>query len=107
LVVGRPRDRTWHRQLLAQTGRALAARFPQLDIVEQLTESPPADALVQVGREASMIVVGTHGRGPVGGLLLGSTSAEVLRHSSTPVCVVPRPDRRAMVAARRRVHESA
>jgi nucleotide-binding universal stress UspA family protein len=107
LVVGRPRDRAWHRELLAHAGRDGATRFPELEIVEQLTESLPAAALVQVGRDASMIVVGTHGRGPVSGMAMGSTSMGVLQHSSTPVCLVPRADRHLTVANNRRVHESA
>jgi nucleotide-binding universal stress UspA family protein len=39
--------------------------------------------------EASYIVVGSHGRGAVYGLLIGSVSEAVIRRSPVPVVVVP------------------
>jgi nucleotide-binding universal stress UspA family protein len=38
-----------------------------------------------------MIVVGTHGRGPIGRLLLGSVSEHVVRNAPCPV-LVARPE---------------
>lgn len=38
---------------------------------------------------ADLLVVGSRGHGKRAGLLLGSTSLEVVEHSSTPVVVVP------------------
>ena len=40
---------------------------------------------------ADLIVVGTHGRGPIGRLILGSVSEHVVRNASCPV-LVARPD---------------
>ncbi|MES1212773.1 MAG: universal stress protein, partial [Leifsonia sp.] len=59
---------------------------------EELTESFPAAALIQEARRCSLVVVGTHGRGEVGRLLLGSTARDVMHNTATPVCVVPVPD---------------
>lgn len=39
--------------------------------------------------EAAMIVIGTHRKGVVARLLLGSTSAGVLQHATVPVVMVP------------------
>jgi nucleotide-binding universal stress UspA family protein len=39
--------------------------------------------------DARFIVVGTHGRGPVFGLLIGSVSEGLIRRSPLPVVVVP------------------
>lgn len=54
----------------------------------------PADALVEVGADADMIVVGSRGRGSVRGLLLGSVSQAVLHRATVPVTVLPRAVRR-------------
>jgi nucleotide-binding universal stress UspA family protein len=53
----------------------------------------PAAEICAVAREhaARLIVVGSHGWGPVGGMLFGSVSAGVLAHAPCPVLVVPEP----------------
>lgn len=89
MVAQRPQERPWHRRLLDRAARKLAADHPGLSIRQELSDSFPAVALEELGRDAALIVVGTHGRGPVAGLILGSTSGEVMRHSSVPLCVVP------------------
>ncbi|MFD1047233.1 universal stress protein, partial [Kibdelosporangium lantanae] len=47
--------------------------------------------LIDHAREAQLVVVGSRGRGAVAGLLLGSTSQQLLHHALCPVAVV-RPD---------------
>lgn len=54
----------------------------------------PADALVDTGATADMIVVGSRGRGSVRGLLLGSVSQGVLHRATVPVTVLPRAIRK-------------
>jgi len=56
----------------------------------------PAHEIVAVARERSarLIVVGSHGFGPVESIVLGSVSAGVLRHAPCPVLVVPAPTER-------------
>jgi nucleotide-binding universal stress UspA family protein len=53
-------------------------------------ETPVADTLLRVARErdAAAIVLGTHGHGPVGEVLLGSTTRGVLRRADLPVIAV-------------------
>lgn len=41
--------------------------------------------------DASLLVVGTRGLGPVRGLLLGSVAGYVARYSKRPIAIVPRP----------------
>lgn len=49
-----------------------------------------ADAIVHTAREwgATQIVMGTHGRGALGGLLLGSVAQRVVHQSHLPVLLV-------------------
>jgi nucleotide-binding universal stress UspA family protein len=46
-------------------------------------------ALLEAAKGADLLVVGTHGRGGLVGLLLGSVSQAVTRHAPCPVVVVP------------------
>ncbi len=54
-----------------------------------VVQSTAWEALVEASRTADLVVVGTHGRGPVRSFLLGSVSQAVIRHSSCPVVVLP------------------
>jgi nucleotide-binding universal stress UspA family protein len=47
-----------------------------------------ADALIAASTAADLVVVGSRGLGGVSGLLLGSTSEQVVRHAHCPVLVV-------------------
>jgi nucleotide-binding universal stress UspA family protein len=53
----------------------------------------PGESIVSAAEAeaADLIVVGTHGRGTIGRLLLGSVSQHVVRHAPCPV-LVARPD---------------
>jgi nucleotide-binding universal stress UspA family protein len=59
--------------------------------VAVLAEGPPAPAILATADEvgADLIVLGSRGLGGFPQLLLGSTSAQVVTHSSRPVVVVP------------------
>ena len=55
-----------------------------------MLEGPVADCLLELAREkrVGLIVVGTHGRGGLGKLFLGSVAEKVFRHSPVPVLSV-------------------
>jgi nucleotide-binding universal stress UspA family protein len=63
------------------------AKFPDVGVTEQLREGNPAHVLVEISAQAQMLVVGTRGRGPVKGLMLGSVGQHVIRHADCPVLV--------------------
>jgi len=55
-----------------------------------LIDDQPAAAIVRFAREHAIdeIVMGSHGRGAVGRLLLGSVASEVARHADIPVTLI-------------------
>lgn len=58
-------------------------------VTTELKSSPPIPTLVQLSEDADMVVVGSHGRGAVGRVLLGSVSSGVLRGAACPVAIIP------------------
>ena len=64
------------------------ANFDDLHV--SMLEGPVAECLLQCARERKidLIVVGTHGRGGFGKVILGSVAEKVFRHSPVPVLTV-------------------
>jgi nucleotide-binding universal stress UspA family protein len=60
-------------------------------IERAVVDAPAADAIVDSAKDAELIVVGSHGRGAVASLLLGSVSQHVAKHASCPVVIVREP----------------
>jgi len=58
-------------------------------ITSRAVEGPASTVLVEVGRDASLLVVGARGHGGLAGMLLGSVSRQVTEHATVPVVVVP------------------
>lgn len=50
---------------------------------------PAAPTLLEIAKDADLLVVGSRGHGGFRGLLLGSTSHQVITHAQCPVVVVP------------------
>ncbi|MBI4540959.1 MAG: universal stress protein [Gemmatimonadetes bacterium] len=82
----------------SEAERHLAALVTRLreagaaDVTSSLhTDHPVTGILTEIeAREPTMVVVGTHGRGYMAGMLLGLVAHEVARRSPVPVLVVPR-----------------
>ncbi|WIY00451.1 universal stress protein [Amycolatopsis mongoliensis] len=66
-----------------------ARKYPALEITAQaVRDRTPSRALLHAATDARLIVVGTRGRGPVAGGVLGSTGNALLAHATCPVAVV-------------------
>lgn len=84
------------RQILLDDGKGILAQAakdaPGAAVAHQfLREGVPGPEVCDSAREwgADLIVIGTHGRGGLSRLLMGSTAEAVVRHAPCPVLVVP------------------
>ena len=83
-----------HRQI-----QALAERLRKagIDTTALLVHGPTVKTILKEASDldVDMIVVGSHGRGMMGQLLVGSVSEGVLHKSQLPVLVIPTHNRKA------------
>ena len=54
----------------------------------------PVEELINAGKDADMIVVGSRGAGGFTRLMMGSVAGQVVQHAHCPVLIVPPEDRR-------------
>lgn len=74
---------------VAERGAAIAqAAHPGLEAHPHGHLASPATALLEASGGASLLVVGNRGRGPLFGVILGSTAMAVATHAPCPVVVV-------------------
>ncbi|MEO3860343.1 universal stress protein [Acrocarpospora sp. B8E8] len=62
--------------------------YPDVKVIEDVHSAHPVEALVDASGGADLLVVGSHGRGALGSVVLGSVSRGVLHHAKCPVAVV-------------------
>ena len=65
----------------------------------RVVKGDPGSVLLAEARGATLLVVGSRGRGGVAGMLLGSVSRQVLHHAPCPVTMVPRTRSQSPVAS--------
>ncbi len=63
-------------------------RHPSSVTVKVLNGLPAAE-LVDVSKDADLVVVGSRGRGGFARLLMGSVSTQVVNHAACPVAIIP------------------
>lgn len=78
------------RALLVQTVKSVAPN-PQVPLSTVLAEGDPIESLLTATRDAQLLVLGTRGRSPFAGLLLGSVSQACSAHATCPVVLVKQP----------------
>ncbi|MEX3504279.1 universal stress protein [Corynebacterium sp. LK2510] len=61
---------------------------PDLMIGHAVAEGSPIDMLLEMSKDATMIVMGSRGLGGLSGMVLGSVSGAVVSHAECPVVVV-------------------
>ncbi|MCP9207652.1 universal stress protein [Streptomyces sp. NEAU-Y11] len=82
----------WARRLLSDTVGELRAAHPELRVTAELVPQETVPALLAAGRDAEMLVLGSRGRGTIGGFLLGSTGRQTLARGTRPMVLVHADD---------------
>jgi nucleotide-binding universal stress UspA family protein len=65
-----------------------SAMAPDVNVTGRLCDPPTAKALVDLSKEADLLVVGSRGFGPFKELTLGSVSQDCARHAQCPVVII-------------------
>ncbi|GIF23364.1 nucleotide-binding universal stress UspA family protein [Actinoplanes tereljensis] len=83
-------ERVWSAAAAATNATAARARdiAPGLEITADTLAGHPAGRLLELARDAELVVLGHRGSGGFAGLLLGSVSLRVAAHAPCPVAVV-------------------
>ena len=79
------------RRTLQEVTAEISAEFPGVPIAERVVAGPAGPALLSQAADASLLVVGAHGRATFPGMLLGSVAEYCVRNGPCPVVVVRTP----------------
>jgi nucleotide-binding universal stress UspA family protein len=90
LYLGTPVElATVHQGHLKDVADVVRAGHPRLAVIEQCHEGYAPHAFRAPGRNAAVIVVGSHRRGLIAGWIAGSVAQRLIADSRTALCVVP------------------
>ncbi|MGD1058931.1 MAG: universal stress protein [Solirubrobacteraceae bacterium] len=68
---------------------ALSVVPETVSATSEVRDGDPAEELLEVSRDADLLLLGSHGRGTIGRLIMGSVCDRVVRAAACPVLVVP------------------
>ncbi len=69
--------------------RVLVDLPDDVEVERLVTQGPASAVLLEAAEAADLLIVGSRGHGGFVGLLLGSTSHQVVTHAPCPIVVVP------------------
>ncbi len=79
---------TQQRRQMDELVAPFARKYPNAHVNKVFEDIGPAKGLVELSREAQLVVVGSHGRGRLADTILGSVSQNLIHHAECPVLVV-------------------
>lgn len=84
-------DQVRERRQAAAQELILRGRRGGIPVEFLVWEGDPGELILEAAEaeDVDMIIMGSHGRGPIGRRLLGSVSQHVVRHAVVPVVVIP------------------
>ncbi len=83
-------------ELVEHAAARVSERFPDLSVHTVVRTAHPRQVLLELSRDAELLVVGSRGHGPLRSVLLGSVSVGLAREASCPVVVI-RPHNQGLV----------
>ncbi|WP_434600674.1 universal stress protein [Streptomyces sp. A5-4] len=86
--LGRPSEQATAQRIVISAAERARHRNPEVTVSAKAVSEDPVTALLHEAETASALVTGSHGRGAVAGLLLGSVSLAVAARAHCPVIVV-------------------
>jgi nucleotide-binding universal stress UspA family protein len=88
-----PSEAVWQAEAESRLAELLdRQQGPDVELRPVVLHGNTTPVLLEVSRRAAHLVVGSRGRGGFAGMLLGSTSDNLVRHAACPVTVVRTPD---------------
>ncbi|NUT52165.1 MAG: universal stress protein [Saccharothrix sp.] len=76
------------RRVLAERLAGWQEKYPDVHVDRVVVRDRPVRALLDLSRNAQLLVVGSRGHGGFTGMLLGSTSQALVQHAQCPLAVV-------------------
>ncbi|MGI3200637.1 universal stress protein [Streptomyces sp. GLT-R25] len=86
--TGRPSEEIMAEHIIASCAERAQLRSPELKVSSDVLPDDAVSVLLHAGHESFALVMGSRGRGDIGGLLLGSVSLTVAARAVCPVIVV-------------------
>ncbi|WLQ44903.1 universal stress protein [Streptomyces laculatispora] len=87
----RPAEQILAEHVVASAQERAQRLHSEVSMVADVQPEDPVTALVQESHEATLVVLGSRGRGRIAGMLLGSVSLALAGRSHCPVVVIPTP----------------
>lgn len=88
-----PPDPRQSREEVQEALKQLCSRNPKVTVEHRLVEGDPAAVILHTAEDTNsdVIVLGTHGRGGLSRLLMGSVAGQVARKAACPVVTIRAP----------------